>query len=104
MDGCGLYVNWVGGGWLGESSGGVWFDGWLWCGLGCWVDYDYVCLGVVKVYLDVVDVEYYGVVEGCLVNFGDGVVVVEIEYVEVVMDVIGIVDGDVFNGCVLFCC
>lgn len=45
--------------------------------------------------------EHHGAAEGRLANLGDGAAVAETEHVEAATDVIGTVDGDVFN--VAFC-
>ena len=47
--------------------------------------------------------EHHGAAEGRLANLGDGAAVAETEHVEAATDVIGTVDGDVFNGRVLPC-
>ncbi|MDN8966431.1 hypothetical protein Q0P08_15200, partial [Staphylococcus aureus] len=62
-----------------------------------------VCLGAAKAHLDVADVEHHGATEGRLTNLGDGAAVAETEHVKAATDVIGTLDGDVFNGRVLPC-
>ena len=47
--------------------------------------------------------EHHGATEGRLTNLGDGAAVAETEHVKAATDVIGTLDGDVFNGRVLPC-